>query len=95
MFMTDAGMWKKISEFARSLGVREDLLGKAKTDFKFVAEFAETQREIHRNHKSQELNESISWQNFHNWIVADFFCFYTLLLSGFRHTAPKRTGILS
>lgn len=33
MFITDSSMWQALSSFARKLGIREEIISKAKRDF--------------------------------------------------------------
>jgi len=91
MFYTDSDMWRKIAEFARSLGNTEDFISKARKDFnELLSEYAETCESISSKYTAKELENSLSMQNFYPWAAhGRFLCLYELVLSGFRHTALR------
>ena len=89
MFFTDSSMWKLLSTFARGLGVSEDLITKAKQDFdSLLGRYTETRRFVSSKYKPNKLDSSLSMQNFYPWFE-NLFCFFELLLTGFRHTALR------
>ena len=89
MFFTDTHIWKLISTFALNLGISEDLVKKAKQDFnKLRNQYAETRKVVGSKYDSEELNASLSMQNFYPW-VENLLCFFELVLTGFRHTALR------
>jgi len=89
MFFTDSGIWNAISNFARSLGVSEAIVMKAKQDFKeLLDQYTETRRLVMKDYESEKLDASLSMQNFHPY-WANLFCFFELILSGFRHSALR------
>jgi len=89
MFITDSGMWEALSSFAHKLGVPEDFISKAKRDFKnLLSRYADVRRTVNRNCSPEELDSSLSMQNFYPWFE-NLFCFYLLILAGFRHTALR------
>ena len=91
MFYTDSGIWRKIAEFARSLGNTEDFISKARKDFnELLKQYAETCESISSKYTAKELENSLSMQNFYPWVAhGRFLCLYELVLSGFRHTALR------
>jgi len=89
MFISDSYLWKALSNFARSLKVPKDLIDMAKEDFnEILDQYTETRRFVSKECSPTELDRSLSMQNFYPWL-ANFLCFYELILSGFRHTALR------
>lgn len=89
VFITDARMWRKIAEFARDLGNNEEFISKTKQDFdKLMDKYIKLRRAIGKEYHQKKLDTSISMQNFYPW-WANLLCFYTLIFSGFRHTALR------
>lgn len=90
LFMTDSGIWRRIADFARSFGVSEEDISKAKRDlYELRNRFAETHGTLGSKYASEELDNSLSMQNFYPWRFSRFFLFYQLYLSGFRHTSLR------
>jgi hypothetical protein len=89
MFSTDSSIWNVIKNLSHNLGVKEDTIIKAKQDFnKLFTRWKETQSEIKGKYKSEKIEKTLSWSNFYSW-RDNFFCFFLLYLSGFRHTAIR------
>jgi hypothetical protein len=80
--------WDAISQFSRHLGVKEKTIKKAKQDFsELLKSYYETHEFVWEKHRSKR-NESLSIQRFFLW-KEKLLCFFTLILSGFRHAALR------
>ena len=79
-------MWKALSDYAKNLGTPDKMIDKAKGDYdELLEKYSKTRRSVNSKYSSKKIDTSLSMQIFYPWF-ANIFCFFQLIMSGFRHT---------
>ena len=89
MWYTELTIWKNISNFARDIGISEELIERAKLDYnKLISQYAKTRSLVNKKFFSK-VDTSLAYQEFFRWGFYYIPCFYQLILSGWSHTAIR------
>ena len=87
-------MWKTLSEYAKQLGVSKLMIIETKKDYdKLLEKYSKIRRSVSLKYSSKNLDTSFSMQNFYPWFQ-NIFCFFQLIMSGFRHVALRELRFL-
>ena len=87
-------MWKALSDFAKKIGNPEQMIDMAKGDYDELLEnYSKTRRSVSSKYSPKNLDTSFSMQHFYPWFQ-NIFCFFQLIMSGFRHVALRELRFL-
>ena len=80
--------------FCKKIGNPEQMIDKAKGDYDELLEnYSKTRRNVSSKYSPKKLDTSFSMQNFYPWFQ-NIFCFFQLIMSGFRHVALRELRFL-